>query len=135
MALNPHFGVTPRNDALDAIDAYLGTSALFTIYAGTQPADVSSAITAANTIVASLTFPATQGFGAAASGVLTANTITGDTSAAGGSANWFSIRRSTGARVADGSIGTSGSDLNLNSQAVSTGAAVSISAFTITIAA
>lgn len=135
MAQNPHFSVASRNDALDAIDAYLSTSCIFTIFAGVQPADVSSATTAANTTVATLTFPSTQAFGAAASGVLTANTITSDSSAAGGSANWFSIRRNTGARVIDGSIGTSGSDLNLNSQAVSTGAAVSISAFTITFAA
>lgn len=120
---------------LTQITAELSTSAVFTIFAGVQPADVSSATTAANTTVATLAFPSTNAFGSASGGVITANTITSDTSAAGGSANWFSLRKSTGARVADGSIGLSAADLILNSQAVSTGATVAISSFTISITA
>lgn len=135
MALNPHFLLASRNAILDLLTTNIGTSALFTIYAGVQPADVSSAVTAANTIVASLTCPTTNAFGAAAAGVITANTITSDASASGGTAVWFSIRKNTGLRVIDGSVGTSGADLNLNAVAITTGAAVAVSAFTVTFAA
>lgn len=135
MANNPHFELTLRNTMLNAITTRISTSAVFVIYAGAQPADVSSATTAANTVVASLAFPSTNAFGAASGGVITANTITSDTSAAGGTATWFSIQKSTGARVIDGSVGTSAADLNLNSTTVSTGSTVAISAYTVTFSA
>lgn len=135
MANNVHVAVTTRNTWLDALTTNIGTSSQITIFAGTQPADVSSATTAGNTTCATLTGPTTNLFGAASAGVLTANTITSDTNASGGTAAWFSIRKNTGQRVLDGSVGTSGSDLNLNSTTITTGATVAISAFTITAAA
>lgn len=135
MPNNPHFLLATRNQLLNDITTSIGTSALLNIYAGVQPADVSSATTAANTVVAALSFPSTNAFGAAAAGSMTANTITSDSSAAGGTAAWFSITKNTGARVADGSVGTSGADLNLNSVTITTGATVAITAFTITLAA
>lgn len=133
MATNPKFSTSARNAMLNDITTTLGTSAIFIIYAGTQPADVSSAITAANTVVASLAFPATNAFGSASAGSMSANTITQDSTAAGGTASWFTFTKSTGTRVVDGSVGTSSADLILNSVSVSTGAAVSVSAFTISI--
>lgn len=135
MALNPHFLLATRNAMLDLITTKLSTSALFNIYAGVQPADTSAAVTAANVIVATPTFPTTNAFGAAAAGVITANTITSDPAAVGGTAAWFSLCATTGLRVADGSVGTSGADLNLNSVTITTGASVAITAFTITLAA
>lgn len=135
MALNPHFKLTWRNAALDTLTASLGTSCLFRIYAGVQPADVSSALTAANTVLASLTFPSTNAFGAASAGVITANTITSDTSAASGTATFFSILSSAAVRFIDGSVGTSGADLNLNAVTIATGATVAVSAFTVTLPA
>lgn len=135
MALNPHFLTSSRNAWLNQITTDLGTSALFRIYAGVQPADTSAAVTAANVVIASLTFPTTNAFGAAAAGTMTANAIGNDASAVGGTAAWFSLVKSTGTRCADGSVGTSGADLNLNSTTIATGAIVSISAFTITSAA
>jgi hypothetical protein len=120
---------------LNDVNTSVGTTAFFVMYAGTQPADVSSATTAANVVVASLAMTQSSAFAAAAASALTANAITSDTSAAGGSANWFSITMVTGLRVIDGSIGTSGSDLNLNSVAISTGATVAITAFSVTFAA
>ena len=135
MALNPHFLLATRNTMLDVITTQLSTSALFNIYAGVQPADASAAVTAANVVVATPTFPTTNAFGAAAAGVITANTITSDSSAVGGTAAWFALCKSTGLRIADGSVGTSGADLNLNSVTITTGASVAITAFTITLAA
>lgn len=136
MALNPHFLLALRNTILNDVTTSLGTSALFNIYAGVQPADVSSATTAANSVVAALTFPSTNAFATATAGVITANTITSDSSAAGGTAAWFSFTKNTGARVVDGSVGvTAAHDLVVNSVTFSTGAAVACSSFTITFAA
>jgi hypothetical protein len=137
MANNPHFGTTERNLALDGIDTGLGTSAIFVLYAGGQPADVTTTISAGNVSVAVLEF-STTAFGAAAAGSMTANAISDDTSALGGTAAWFRLRTNAtagGSAIADGEIGTSGSDLNLNAVTIATGATVSITAFTITMAA
>jgi hypothetical protein len=135
MALNPHFLLALRNTILNAVNTSVGTTAVMNFYAGVQPADVSSATTAANTVVATLSFTSTSAFGAAAAGVLTANSITSDTSAAGGTATWFSVCKSTGARVIDGSVGVSTSDIIVNSTSIATGATVALTAFTVTMAA
>lgn len=136
MANNPHFGLAARNAMLDVIDACLGTTSYFIIYAGNQPATAGAAVTAANVSVAKLTF-GNPAFAAATAGAITANAITSDSSAAGGSANWFSLEVTGDGtnRKADGECGTSGSDLNLNSQTITTGATVSITSFQITMAA
>lgn len=68
-------------------------------------------------------------------GLLTASAITSDTSAdATGTAGYFRIRATgTGADdVADGECGTSGSDLNFNTTAITAGSTVSITSFTVT---
>jgi hypothetical protein len=135
MAQNPHFLLALRNTILNAVNTSVGTTAVLNFYAGVQPADVSSATTAANTVVATLSFTSTSAFAAASAGVLTANSITSDSSAAGGTTTWFSICKNTGARVVDGSVGVSASDVVLNSTSVATGATVALSAFTVTFAA
>lgn len=135
MAGNPHFAVLDRNAWLNSITSSLGNGAIFAIYSGNQPADVSSATTAANVIIAQPLFTATSAFAAAAAGSMTANAIASDTSAVGGTAAWFSLTKSTGTRICDGNISTTGADLNLNSVTITTGATVAITAFTITAAA
>ena len=142
MANNPHFGLTARNNMLDELNTELGADSLFILYAGVQPADASAAVTAGNVSVARLLMTAGDGsaFSAAGqtAGSMTAAAITSDSSAVGGSANWFSIEASAGTgttRKADGEVGTSASDLNLNSQTITPGATVAITAFTVTIAA
>lgn len=132
MALNPHFLLASRNAWLNQITTDLGTAAIWRIYSGVQPADVSSAITAANVVIASCAGASTNAFGTAAAGIMTANAIANDAAAVGGTAAWFSIVKSTGLRVVDGSVGTSGADLNLNSTTITTNAVVSITAFTVT---
>jgi hypothetical protein len=135
MAQNPHFLLALRNTILNAVNTSVGTTAVLNFYAGVQPADVSSATTAANTVVATLSFTSTSAFAAASAGVLTANSITSDSSAAGGTTTWFSICKNTGARVVDGSVGVSASDVVLNSTSIATGATVALTAFTVTMAA
>jgi hypothetical protein len=125
LALN----ATLRNNMLDEITTRAGASARIRIYSGTRPATGGTE----TTVLAELTGNAT--FAPAASGgVLTLNAITADSSAnATGTASWFRIDSSGGTNhVLDGDVGTSGSDLNLNSVSIVAGGTVSISSFTIT---
>lgn len=121
--------VTTRNAWLDAITTRAGASALLRIYDGTQPATGG----AATTLLAELTCNATFA-PAASSGVLTLNAITADSSAnATGTATWFRIVQSGGStHVLDGTVGTSGADLNLSSVSIVATGNVAISSFTIT---
>jgi len=118
----------PRlNVVRDAIDGGAGAGFL-RIYDGTRPATCGTA----TTLLAELTFtdPCAA---AASSGVLTMSAITADASAnATGTATWFRCVTSTGSCVIDGNVGTSGSDLNLNSTAISSGQQVSVTSFTVT---
>lgn len=120
---------TTRNAWLDSITSRAGGSALLRIYDGSRPATGGTA----TTLLAELTCNAT--FAPAASGgVLTLNAISDDASAnATGTATWFRIVQSNGTtHVLDGDVGTSGSDLNLNTTSIIATATVSISSFTIT---
>ena len=120
---------TTRNAWLDSITSRAGASALLRIYDGTQPATGGTA----TTLLAELTCNAT--FAPAASGgVLTLNAITSDASAnATGTATWFRIVQSGGStHVFDGTVGTSGADLNLNSVSIVATGSVAVSSFTIT---
>ena len=82
--------------------------------------------------VATLTFSATA-FGAASSGTATANAITSDTSATGGTVAKFKIQNGSAADAGfAGAVSTSGSDINLSSLTVGAGDTVSISSLTYT---
>lgn len=122
------FDATVRNAMLDAITTQIGSNALLRFYDGTRPATGG----AATTLLAELTCNAT--FAPSASGgVLTLNAITSDTSAnATGTATWFRILTSGAAFKVDGNVGTSGSDLNMNTVAFVSGATIAVSSFTIT---
>lgn len=134
MALNPKTTVARRNAMLDNCLAN-ANSGLLRIYDGTQPTDADTAI-GAQVLLAELTMNATA-FAGASSGSAAANAITSDSSAnAAGTATWFRLLKSDGTTVImDGSVGTSGANLNLNSVAISSGAAVAVSSFTVTMAA
>lgn len=121
--------VTLRNNMLDEITTRAGASALLRIYDGTQPATGGTA----TTLLAELTCNATFA-PAASSGVLTLNSIASDTSAnATGTATWFRIVQSGGStHVLDGSVGTSGEDLNFDSVSFVAGGTVAVSSLTIT---
>jgi hypothetical protein len=125
------YKATLKNARLDAITTAISTSGLLRIYSGTQPTNPDAALSG-NTLLAELALSST--FAAAASaGVLTANAISNDTSAdATGTATWFTLCTSAGTRIVDGSVGTSGQDLNLNTTSIVSGAQVSVSSLTIT---
>ena len=122
------YSTTLRNAMLDAITTAIGASGLLRIYDGSRPASGG----AATTLLAELALSATAA-AAAAAGVLTLNAITQDSSAnATGTATWFRIVTSGGTFVIDGSVGTSGSDLNLTTTSIVATQPVSVTSFTIT---
>lgn len=123
--------VLRRNEMLDAIRDNFN-SGLIRIYSGTRPTDADTALSG-NTLLAELTFGSTA-FPAASGGVLTANAITSDASAdATGTATFARIVESGGSNViADVSVGTSGTEMILNTVSIVAGAVVSCSSFTIT---
>lgn len=113
------------------------TASVIDIRTGAQPADPDTAAT--GTLLATLTMTDPNPFGSATDGapggLLTAASITQDSSAdATGTAGYFRIRATgTGADdVADGECGTSGSDLNFNTLSITSGSAVSITSLTVT---
>jgi hypothetical protein len=135
MALNPKRSAAAANAACDAMAALLNTGYL-RIYDSTggtgQPATPETAI-GSQVLLAELRFGATA-FGGASGGVATANTITADSDAnATGTATWYRCLASNGTTaVHDGSVGTSGCNLNIPSTAIVQHAEVSVTSFTLT---
>lgn len=84
--------------------------------------------------VATLEF-ANPAFGAAATGVATANAITSDTDAAGGTTTQAVFRDRDNATVLTATVGTSGADINLSSTTVGASDTVSVSSLTVTVPA
>lgn len=131
MALVPKLSNAAANAAADAV-CVLANNGYLRIYDGTQAADADTAV-GAQVKLAELRLNATA-FGAASAGVATANALTSDSDAdATGTATWFRVLKSDGTTVLfDGSVGTSGANLNLNSVAIQIHAAVSVSSLTYT---
>lgn len=131
MAADPRITNAVASAMCDALVDLLDNGYL-RIYDGTIPTNADTAI-GAQVLLAELRFNATA-FGAASNGVATANAFTADSSAnATGTASWFRALQSDGSTVImDGTVGTSGDDLNLNTVSIVTGAAVSISSMTVT---
>ncbi len=125
-----------RNAACDAIVALInggagaGTIEIRTGSAPTNPSDADS-----GTLLATLTF-SDPAFAAAVAGVATASTITQDASIdATNTAGYWRIKDSDGTVIAQGSVGTSGADINFNTLAFVASGTCSISALTATVPA
>jgi hypothetical protein len=119
-----------RSRAADAVLARANSGSL-RIYSGTEPANIDAALGAA-VLLATLPLSATA-FGAASSGVATANAITSATAAASGTASFFRVLESDGTTgVYQGTVGTTGAELNLSSVGILAGGTVSVSSMTYT---
>lgn len=121
--------VNPQADALSD----LADNGYLRIYDGTQPATADTAIST-QVLLAELRFNATAA-PAASNGVLTFNAITQDSSANNtGTASWFRALKSDGSTALfDGSVGTSGSDINIATTSIVAGAIVGVSSFVYTV--
>lgn len=124
MAIN-NIATTVRNNMcnafVDAIDVGSGTAGENRIFTA-----------AFATLLATCVY-SDPAYGAAAVGVATAGAITPEASApATGTAALLRIVDTDAATVAEGTVGTAGADLNLNTTSITTGDSVSISSATIT---
>lgn len=130
------YNTTTRNAIAETIDDAIDTGAgagLIVIYSGTKPADCSTALSG-NTQLAKLvcTDPSKS---TVSGGVLTLASIADDTNTVQGTASFFRIYSSAdGSTVSDptncviqGDVGTSGSDLNLNSLSIQSAGTLTIS--------
>lgn len=131
MALNPQLSNAAANAAADAVCA-LANTGYIRIYSGSQPANADTAVST-QTQLAELRFGSTA-FGAAVAGVATANAITSDSAAdATGTAAWFRVLKSDGTTALwDGSVSTSGANLNFGTVSFVANAQIDISSFTYT---
>jgi hypothetical protein len=137
MASNLFLSDAAAKAGCDAVAA-LANSGSLKIYAGTQPTDANTAISS-QTLLATLTMGSTAFAASAAAGTTPArkataiaNSITDDTSAdASGTATWFRLLKSDNSVIMDGSVGTSGCDLNLASVNVVAGEDIAITSFTL----
>ena len=125
------YSTTARNNRLNAVRDLIDGGAgagLLRIYDGSRPATCGTATTLGAELTC--TDPCA---GAAAAGVLTLSAITPDASAnASITATWHRFVDSTGTCVVDGDVGTSGSDLNLNSTTIAAGVQVACTSYVIT---
>lgn len=94
------------------------------IDAGTGPGQI-VIMTSGEVEVATLTF-GDPAFGAPSNGAITANAITDDTNATGGTAALFKVIDSNGTEVYRGTVGTSGADLNLPTTDIQDGDTIGI---------
>lgn len=134
MALDPSLSTAAANAACDAVVDLIDAGTppgLLKVYGGSVPANANAALGGA-TLLATLTF-SNPAFGAAAAGVATASAITSDTSAdATATATFARITNAAGTVIIQMEVGTSGSDLNLSSTAITAGGTVAVSSLTYT---
>jgi hypothetical protein len=134
MASNLKYSSALKTSMQAAISTAAGASAVLTLYSGTQPASPDTAVTSQ---VALSTHACAATFGSAASGVLTVGAIGNGTGTAGAgagtAATWYRLTTSGGTALIDGSVGTSGADLNLTgTTSIATGQTVSITSWSLT---
>ena len=132
MANNLKLSDVAVNAEADALSVLLDNGYL-RIYDGTQPANADTAIST-QTLLAELRFNADAAPSAVA-GVLTFNAITQDSNANNtGTASWFRALKSDGFTVMfDGTVGTSGSDINIATTAIVAGAIVGVTSAVYTV--
>jgi hypothetical protein len=122
------FVTSLRNSRADTIASAIGNAGLIRIYDSTRPSTGGTATTLLAECTGGSPFAAS-----ASGGVLTANSITQDSSAnATGTATWFRVATSGGTAIIDGNVGTSGSDMNLTTTSIVATQPVSITSFVLT---
>jgi hypothetical protein len=131
MATNLTMSNAAVNGEADALGS-LADGGYLRIYDGTQPSPADSPITT-QVLLAELRL-GDPAFQSASNGVISANPITPDGDAkATGTASWCRFLAQDGTPLFDGSVGVSGSLININSTSIQQHAVVSISAYSHTV--
>ena len=129
MASNLKYSNGTRDAQQIGLITYASTGSIIRLYDGTQPTNANTAIST-QTLLVSLTIAGA--FGTDSNGTITLGSVTSGTAVASSTATFFRIVKSDGTTVVmDGSVGTSGADLNLNTTTIASGQTVSITAGTI----
>jgi len=129
MASNLKYSNGTRDAQQTGLITYAGSGSIIRLYDGTQPTNANTAIST-QTLLVSLVVSGS--FGTDSNGTITLGSVTSGTAVASSTATFFRIVKSDGTTVVmDGSVGTSGADMNLNSTTISSGQTVAITAGTI----
>lgn len=113
---------------VDLID--VGGAGAISIFTGAAPTNTTDPDS--GTLLATLPM-SNPAFGSASAGVATANAITSDTNvAATGTAGHFRMKNGSGTVVFQGTVGTSGADINFNSVSFLAGGTCAISSLVYT---
>lgn len=122
-----------RNAAADAIADLIdvGGAGTMRVRTGAQPTNVGDADS--GTLLGTVTFSATA-FGASSTGVVTAASITSDTTADNsGTAGHFRLYKGDGAIHSDGTAGQGSGDMNFDNNVIVAGGVIAVSSMTITV--
>jgi hypothetical protein len=118
-----------RHAQNEGLITYAGSGAIINLYQGTAPTNANTGITTQTLLVSCVLAGA---FGTDTNGTLTLGTVNDGIAVASGTASFFRIFKSDGSTVVmDGSVGTSGEDLNLNTTTINITQTVNISGGTI----
>lgn len=124
------YSINVADAKLDAIESTIGTTATLTIWSGTMPANCSVANN--GTALATVTLPA-DWMAAASGGSKSKSGTWSDSSAdASGTAAYFRIHDGSAVCHVQGSVGTSGADMIVDSTSFTAGQTFTVSTFTIT---
>lgn len=125
------YSAAVRNAKLDAIETAIGTTAVLKIRTGTVPATVATAD--AGTVLATLTLPSDWMAAASAGAKAKAGTWQDASADATGTAAHFRIYASDGTTAhIQGTVGTSATDMIVDSVSFTAGQSFTVNTFTIT---
>jgi hypothetical protein len=134
----PQYTITHRNNAMSDLVTAIGTTGYLMIVTGAQPASVATAD--GGTVLVALPLSSTAG--TVSSGVLTFGSITSAAATNTGTAGHFLVcttsstanctTGSSTTRIIQGSVATSGGDLNFASVSFTSGETIGVSSLTIT---
>lgn len=124
------YSAAVRNAQLDSFETTTGTAPKLRIYSGAPPANTATA--ASGTMLVEMSLPSDWLAAASGGSKALAGSWTG-TAVATGTAGYFRILDTAGTTThAQGTVSTTGADLNLNNTSIATTQTVTITAFTIT---
>lgn len=112
-----------------ALASNIGVNPTIEIRSGSKPASPETAATG-TTLLATVTV---SGSFTSAGGVLTASDPASVNVAASGTAGWFRLKKADGTAVLDGTVGTTGADLNLSTTSLVQGGTVDLGVPTLTL--
>ena len=138
MTAKPVMSIASAKTMLNVINTNLSTSATMIINSGSQPAETTTSDSGTN--LANPVPDSTTVFGSATNSTsnglatITANAIASDTNAANtGTAGYFRMKSSGGTTIIQGNVGTSSTDLTLNTTSINAGDTVAITSFLCTL--